>query len=146
MAARAYNLKSQSITINGVPLSEFGDTDALSVAPEADLYTSTVTADGTANRSRTNDNRHTATLTLKQNGVGHLLLMQTLALQEASTVPVPFAFVVRDIVTGERLIEPQALIRRRPDIVRGRDVSDAVWTIDLPSPQISTPTAILPAV
>jgi hypothetical protein len=146
MAARAYNLKNQIITINGVPVSEFGDTDAVSITPEADLYTSTVTADGTANRSRTNDNRHTANLTLKQNGIGHRLLSEQLALQEAGPVPVPFSFGLRDVVTGEVLIEPQALIRRRPDIVRGRDVGDSVWVIDLPSPVITPPRSILPAV
>lgn len=135
MAARSYNLKACTLALDGVVISEFGATDAYSVEPAADDYAATVGADGSVTHSRTNNKMERCTLTLAANGIGDRLLGEFYRAQELLPIPARFSFFLIDPVTGTKVVEPRALITRKPTISRGVAVGESQWMIDLPSPQ-----------
>lgn len=136
MASRSYNLAACTLALNGAPVSEFGASDAYSAEPASDDYVSSVSADGSVTHSRTNNRMHRLTLTLAANGIGDRQLYELWRAQEAGPTPVRFSLFMLDPVTGTKIVEPRALITRRPTVSRGQSVGESQWLIDLPSPVI----------
>ena len=142
--SRSYNLKACTFSLNGALISEFGASDAYSIEPNSDDYVASVSADGRASHSRTNNRMHRCTLTLAANGIGDRVLGELWRAQEAAPIPVRFPLFLVDPVTGTKVVETAAIIVRRPAVSRGAAVGESTWLIDLPSPAIEySPTTTL---
>lgn len=131
-ASRTYNLAQCVFNINGVPLEGFGDGDAVTVAPNDDLWSDQVGADGEVTRSRTNDLSGTMTVTLMSTSLSNDVLNQFLQLILAGAPGDKFSVFIKDLNSGDQVVAAQAYLMRDPDMAFGKEASTREWTIKLP--------------
>lgn len=128
-ATRTYNLAQCLITINGVPIEGFGETDAISFAPNSNVFENTVGADGENTRSATNDRSQEATLTLMQTSPSLGLLYDLLNLAQNGLPGDIFALYINDLNNREEVVVEQAWIEREADQAFGKAAGERAWTI-----------------
>lgn len=147
MATRAYNLAAVSVILGSVPVTEWGESDAISIVPESDRTSAKVSADGSVTMSVLNDNRHTATITVMETSYAYTLLSQLAEAQAAAQAIGQlgaFAFLLIDPATGDKVAEPRAVFRRLPDMTKAKEAGQRVFQLHLPSPTITRGASITP--
>lgn len=125
-----YDFDQYVITYNGIIIDGFADGTALTIAPEADAYEDLVGVDGRVSRSKTLDNRWTATINLLQTSTANellsALLMADLNAPNGAGVG---AFIVKDVQGSTLFVGAEAWIKRPPDITLERNASTRTWII-----------------
>lgn len=141
--AKTYDLKNVVCTIAGVPISGYGETDAITVEWPSDLVESTVTADGTVIYSRTNDRRADITLTLSQKSRAVALLLGMLEAQHGDNLGIapplilPLPFMLIDPATGDSIASFDTVFMARPAPSKGKVIGEVTFKVQLPSPNYS---------
>lgn len=129
---RTYNPKAVKMSYLGVPIEDgLNDGDFVSVEAQTPAWESVAGADGTVSRARTNDDRVSITLTLLQNSAANAFLnTQFLLDTESENGAGVGPFYMKDMVTGDTVLVPEAWIANRGAIVRGKGTSTIEWTIE----------------
>lgn len=134
---KTYNLAAILISIDGVPLEGFGDSDAIGFAFPSDLMTSYASADGEVAVAANNDPRIECTLTVHQLSGAHRTLhtvyqAQESALRAGLSVPTT-AFFFRDPASGDQFSEQNAVIMALPESAYGKEIASREWKLLLPN-------------
>lgn len=131
---RIYNPDQIIITFSGIIMSEFAESDMISIEPVSDSFTSVVGVDGTASRARNLDERAEITISLMQTSPINDLLSAVMNLDtktpNGSGVG---AFALLDNQGTTLFTSPQAWFTRWPDLEYGRAVGMREWTIQAAS-------------
>lgn len=132
MSTGHYDAALSSISFGGIPITGFTDGEFMSIAPEADLFTDRMGADGEGARARSNDTRATLTLTLLASSATNDLLSARFreGVRGENGADVG-AFSYRDNSGRTVCSATSAWINRIPDVTRGVEVGEVVWTIRL---------------
>lgn len=123
------------VIVGGIPLSGFAEDSMLTLAPMADLVTSSSGADGEVARSLNTDRRFTLTLTLQQTSPSNDVLSGIAAADRLSggrMVPV----MVQDLRGRTMFMAEQGWVSRLPDIGFGREAGDREWQITTGPPSV----------
>lgn len=131
MGFKVYDADQVKISINGIPITGgFADGEFLRIEWEGDAFSDVVGTDGEVTRSKTKDNRATATVLLMQTAEANLLLSamhnaDKLASGGAGVGP----FLVEDL-NGATLHEsPQCWVMKSPDSTYDREATAREWPI-----------------
>lgn len=127
--ARTYKLSNVLIAINGVPLSGFGETDAITFTPRSDIYESVTGADGEVTRSSTQDASHDIALVLMQTSPALVLIEGFYNLSKAGLPGDIFSIFVQDLVNRERVVCEQTWVQRGPDLAFGKAATEREWAL-----------------
>lgn len=147
--ARTYDLKNVVCTVGGVPISGYGETDALTFEWVSEAVESMATADGQPVYSRLNDRRLNVTITLSQKSRAVSLLWGMLEAQHGELLPVappqilPLPFMMIDPATGDQVGSFETVFMTRPAPSKGRTVGEVEFRVQLPNPAISVGLANL---
>jgi len=129
MAAKSFNLARCIVTVGTIPISGFGDGDAIVIAKDSDAWTKTVGADGEVCRHKTNNESGSITFNLMYSAAVTALLdaLRTAdALTGAGTVPIN----VTDLASGSEFFVPAAWLKKSPDVTLGREAGDRQFVFD----------------
>jgi len=130
-SARTFNLAQCQFIVNGLPIEGFGESDAAVWAPDEDLYTKVVGADGEVSRARTNNYSGSLTITLmstsKSNDVMNALMILTKLISAGDMA----AILIQDLGSPDRFFGQKCWLKREPDMSFGRDVTERTWTFDV---------------
>lgn len=148
--AKAYNLKLVVCTVGGVPVSGYGEDDAIGLEWDEALREKTVTADGQTIYSMNNNRGLTVTLTLSQKSYARTLLDALLEAQTGDNVgispplilPLPFALI--DPSTGESYLSLDCVFITRPAASKGKTVGEVEYELHLPNPTYTPPVLNTP--
>lgn len=141
--AKTYDLKKVVCTVNGIPISGYGETDAVGLEWAQDIITPTVTADGGYTYSRNNDRGCTVTITLMQTSQAYPLLVGILEAQHGDTLGihppliVPTAFMLVDPSNGDTVASGECVILNRPAPAKGKTVGEVQFRMHLPNPRVT---------
>lgn len=146
---RPYDLKQVIITIAGITLSGFGESDAISFEWDGDLVEKTTTADGRTLYSRTNLKGCTATMVLSQQSRAIPLLMGLLETQHGVSIgiappvlpPQPFAMI--DPSTGDGFFSLNSVFMNMPAPSKGKTVGEVEFRLHLEQANASLGSANL---
>lgn len=128
-ALKTYNLAQVLITVNGLPLEGFGESDAVTFAPNSPIYESAVGADGEVTRSATNDRSGTLTFTLMSTSLSNDLFSTFMILSKTVGVGDTFPIYIKDLNSNDTLIASKCYIQDEAEMSFGRDASEREWTI-----------------
>jgi hypothetical protein len=117
------------LSINGVAIEGFGETDAVSVEVDEDSWVKSYGADGEAVRSRTNADGARFTVTLRQTAEANAILQAALLVDQLTGSGV-FAISIFDPSVGEEVFAEEAWIVKSPTKSWAKAVGDRQWMID----------------
>lgn len=130
---RTYRLANVLISIDGLPLSGFGESDAITFTPRSDLFESVTGADGEVTRSASNDLSQDIALVLMQTSPALALLEARLALIRVGAPGDIFTIYVNDIEGRETVLAQQTWIQRAPDLAFGKAAAEREWALMSPN-------------
>jgi hypothetical protein len=114
------------VIVAGVPLTGYGEDNAIEVAPESDLSTSKVGIDGDVTRSISTDRRVTLTVRLMQSSPSNDYLSGLLGI-DLITGGRLFPITVQHLTGRDLVVAPQAWLSRRPTLILGREAQEREW-------------------
>ena len=121
------------VLVNGIPLTGFGEDEAISVAPMADLSTSKVGIDGDVSRSMGTDRRVEVTIRLMQTSPSNDVLSGIVGVQ-AVTGGRLITLTVMNATSRDLVVAGQAWLRARPTLTFAREAGEREWVFQcLPS-------------
>jgi len=131
MSLKTYNLKEVILTVNGIPVSGFGDGDAVTVEFSEEAWTMVVGADGEVTRSRTNNESGSFQVTLMQTSEANGIFQQWMQ-QDKLFGRALVGVTLTDTTRGEVIAATQCWIEQTPSREFNRDAGSRVWTIMAP--------------
>jgi hypothetical protein len=130
--ARTWDADQVTISIAGVPIVSggFAEGEFLRIEYEEDAFTDKVGTGGSVVRSKTKDERATATIMLLPTAAANAVLQALHARDKAAPNGAGVGrFLVEDLNTGEIWEGPQAWIVRAPDVSFDREPTMREWRI-----------------
>ena len=145
---RTHSLKACILIIGPTRITEFGESDAVSIEPSSDLVEMSVSGDGTPSFVSTNDDTHLATLTVRQNSFAYRVLSglieaQALALKTTGLIP-PVPFSLTNPAVGDQVADVGCVFLNRPAVLANKGVGDVQIRIALGNPKILRGLTITP--
>jgi len=134
---KTYNLARVIMTVNGVPMSGFGESDAANWEPNSDIWETTVGADGELTRNKTNDDSGKLTFTFSKMSMSNGVLNVFLQLAKNFGIGDTFTIMINDLNGGDKLIAIDCYIEREPDLAFGKAAGEKAWVIKTPSGKTS---------
>lgn len=128
-ALKTYNLAQVLITIGGLPFEGFGESDAVTFAPNSSVYESAVGADGEVTRSATNDRSGTLTFTLMSTSSSNDVFSAFLLLSKTVGIGDTFPVYIKDLNSKDTLIASKCYIQDEAEMAFGRAATEREWTI-----------------
>lgn len=125
---RTYAPDKILMLVNAVPMTGFAEDSFISIAPNADMSTIQVGADGEVARSLGTNRTCTVTLSLQQTSPSNDVLSALIDV-DAVTGGVLFPVTVQDLLGRSIFVASQGWISRRPTIAFGREAGNREWTI-----------------
>ena len=127
---KTHDLRHWMITIGGVMITDFGETDAIQLSPNSDNVEFTASAgSGPGMRSMMTDQSCTLKITLSP-GTAQNAALSALSkadmLTGAGVIPVQ----ATDLNGGTSFRSPAAWIKTRPDIQAGKTAGELVWVLE----------------
>jgi structural protein KPP10_ORF10 len=145
--ARTYDLRNVICTIGGTAVEGYGESDAIDFEWDDARATLTMTADGKAIYSRTNNRALTVTITLSQTSRTYLMLMGMLELQHGKGgapappfIP-PLPFFLLDPSNGETFSSFDCVFMTEPAPSKGKEVGEVEFELSLPDVRRTLPIA-----
>ena len=134
---KTYSLLANYITLGGVRLTGFGESDVVSYEMASDIMEDSVSADGQVTTSYLNDDRVYVDLTFRENSIGmrrvaDLMKAQVLAVRGGAAVP-RLEYLHRDSLSGDEIFSSQATFKTRPGPSKGKTAQDRVFRLVLPN-------------
>ena len=119
------------MSIAGIPITGgYADGEFLRIESESDAFTDVAGTDGEVTRSKTNDRRATATLSLMQTAdANNLLAALAITDREAPNGAGVGAFLVRDRQGTALYQASECWISKTPDATFDREATAREWTI-----------------
>lgn len=127
--ALTYDLKSIILIVSGVPISGFGESDAMSWEAAEDSWEMVIGADGEATRSKINNTSGSLTITLSQTSRSNDILDVQRKLDEVINLG-RFPVMVKDLNGTTLLVGADCWVKRRPNLTFGKRAQDREWIID----------------
>jgi len=137
MSIKTYSPEDVTITVGGSIITGYADGTFVKVARDDDAYKKVVGADGEISRTKSPNRGGYVELTLKQDSDSNAILGGYAALDEATgdgIVPV----LVKDNL-DYTAIGSKGWVRKLPDMERGKDLANMVWTIDIAKFELQFP-------
>lgn len=126
---KTWNLKKLIVVIGGVPISGFGENDAITFDHDEDEWEKVVGADGEVTRSRNNNRSGSITITLMQTSDSNDAL-EAIRLIDETTGAGIVGVLVKDL-TGRTVIgADRAWVRKRPSLEFGKRAGEREWILD----------------
>jgi hypothetical protein len=135
MGFKVYDADQVSVNIAGIPVTGgYADGEFLRIEFEGDAFTDVAGTDGEVTRSKTNDRRATATLSLMQTADANNLLAGLAELDRNSPNGAGVgAFLVRDR-QGTAIYEAsECWIQKTPDATFDREATPREWVVRIAS-------------
>ena len=137
MSVKTYDLKKVTAIFGPVILSGFGESDAISITPEANIYDAKKGCDGQTTRCRTNNDDYKCELTFMATADARSKV-QDLALRNAALSTLTYPFKLNSPATGEEITCSNAWIEKNPDITINGEPGERKYTLYLPDCTVST--------
>lgn len=125
---RTYAPDKILMLVGAVPMTGYAEDTFVEIAPNADLSSIQVGADGEVARSIGTNKTCTVTLTLQQTSPSNDVLSSLIEV-DALTGGQLFPLTVQDLLGRSIFVVSQAWISRRPNIAFGREAGTRAWTI-----------------
>jgi len=133
---KTYNIAALQLSLAGLTLDGFGDSDAISIEFMSEEMSSYASADGDVAVAANNDPRLNVKITLHQMSKANAVLSEVWQTQAAAIklgVGVPITpFFMLDPASGDTYREQSAVIMKLPDAAYGKEIDTREWTILLP--------------
>jgi len=145
LLVKTYDLKNVVCTVSGVPISGYGETDAVGIEWASEIVEGKPTADGQYVYSRLNDRGMTVTLTISQKSLAYPILFGLIETQHGDNLGIhptfilPLPFMLIDPSNGES-ISGVAVMLSRPASSKGKTVGTVQFKLHLGNPVV-TPAA-----
>jgi hypothetical protein len=134
---KLYDLKSTFCLIGGIQIGGYGADGGLVFEQSAPIGEITHGADGETVFSRNNNNDISCVITVLQTSRAYRDLGLLMKAQELTPfVLLPYPFIMRDATTGDQVSAATAIFVERPNIEKGRTVSEATFRVHLPNASI----------
>lgn len=124
-----YSPDKNLVLVNGVPLVGYGEDDAITAEPMADMSSSKVGIDGDVSRSTSTDRRATVTITLMQTSPSNDVLSALVGI-DIITGGRLCTLTIQNLLQRDLLVAPQAWIKRRTNLAYGREAGDREWQFE----------------
>lgn len=131
MALQTYSYSPDKIVVlvNGIPLTGYGEGDAIEIAPMSDLSTSKVGIDGDVTRSMSTDRRCRLTVRLMQSSPSNDMLSALVGVDQITGGRM-FPVTVMDLLGRTLVVAAQSWIATRPTVTFGREATEREWTFE----------------
>lgn len=134
---QSYNIKAIQLSIGGLVIEGFGDSDAISFAPGADIHTKFTSADGQVMVSAENDPSIDVTITVNQKSSAQAILLAIWRAQdtaERAGLQIPATpFFFKDPSSGDQYSDQNAVVMALPESSFGKEIQTREWKILLPN-------------
>ncbi|MFA6605155.1 MAG: phage protein [Patescibacteria group bacterium] len=127
---RDYDVNSIAVLLGGIPITEFADGDAVSIAFDDVDFVPTQGSHGSTIRSRKHNNLGKCTLSIMQ-GSPALDILQSLLTADRLTGLAKFSFMVKDMRGNSLAAAPSAWFEKTPDLKFATEASAREWVIVL---------------
>lgn len=143
---KTYDLKNVVCTVSGVPISGYGETDAVGLEWSSELVEAKPTADGQYVYSRLNDRGLTVTITISQKSLAYPILWGLIETQHGDNLgihppiilPLPFALI--DPSNGETIMGVGVMLAR-PAPSKGKTIGDVQFKLHIGNPVVTPAVA-----
>ena len=122
-----YDPKKVIITFGGVPISGFAAGTFLNVTASSERFTKVVGADGEVSRSKSADETHEVTITLKQSSLSNQYLSGIETIDKLTSAGI-LPLTITDLNGGTLKFWPQAWISTDPELGYAAEQTDREWT------------------
>ena len=129
LATYSYSPDKVVVLINGIPMTGFGEGDAIEVAPVSELSTSKVGIDGDVTRSMGTDRRCRITVRLMQSSPSNDVLSALVGVDQITGGRM-FPVTVMDLLGRTLIVAAQCWIATRPTVTFGREATEREWTFE----------------
>lgn len=130
---KTYDLSAVVFTLDGITLSGFGETDAVSYERASEIIDDGVSADGEVTVSRTNDRRVYAVITVMETSLAARRLDELYKAQRTQLEILPMPFFMVDPISGDRISDQYAVFKEVPLPSKGKRHSERVFRLLLPN-------------
>lgn len=125
-----YDFDQYTVTLNGIIFEGWGEGTALTITPETDSFNDYAGIDGSVVRTKSMDNRWTATCSLLQTSPTNIALAALLEVDKSTPNGAGVGvFMVKNLQGLETFIGAQAWIKRAPDITLENKPTVRNWII-----------------
>lgn len=134
MTIKVFDGDQVTVSVAGIPLKGYADGEFLTIQFESDLYSDVVGTDGEVTRSKTRDQRATATVKLMQSSDSNDLLsaLYNTDLKAPNGAGIG-AFLVRDKQGRSLYSASECWIKKHPDVSFDRTAQSREWVIRIAS-------------
>ena len=138
---RTYAIGAHFLIIGNNHITAFSDGDGIKLAPNADLATIGVGANGHVVVSLSSDDHYTAEITVMQDSADYALLeAERIAQRPATPAAIPrLSFLLKNTITGESWSTDFTVFTAAPELTYGPEKSDATFKLFLVSPEHKLP-------
>lgn len=127
---KIYDADQVNISLAGIPLSGYADGEFLRIERESNAFDDVVGTDGEVTRSKTNDDRATATVRLMQSSGSNDLLSVLYNSDKNTPGGVGVGpFLARDAQGRAIFTAEKAWIAKAPNVVFDRTATEREWVI-----------------
>lgn len=129
MPTYTYDPKRFDVVVGGHLVSGLDEGDAISIEPNADLYTDKIGNQGDVVRSRSADSTYTLTLRLLGGSPSNSALAALVAADRAGNAA--FSVMIRNTLGREFVAAATAWVSKRPALAFGAEAGPKEWVIRL---------------
>lgn len=124
-----YSCEQVIITVGGVIVTGFGESDAVTVKYDNDRYTAKAGCDGEVARAKTADRMGTFEIVLAHTSAANAELTDLFKLNLMGGTDNVVPVTVADLSGTGLATASSCWLKSSPDFVRGREVGEGTWTI-----------------
>ncbi len=130
MSTPTYSACKVIVTVAGIRIQGFGETDMVSAERDADKFTKSTGADGRSSRSHNCSNAGKIKITLQQTSEANDVLSKLLLADEA-TLDAKFPVSIVDRNGSTNIIGGDCWLMGPPAAALNSEIGDVVWNIDV---------------
>ena len=127
--ANTYSAAHLKISISGVNISGFGETDVVNITRDENKFVKSTGADGRTSRSHNESDSGVIEITLHQTSGANDLLSAWHA-TDVATLNGELSIVIEDLNGTSKFVAEDAWIQKPAETGFGKEFTDRVWTID----------------
>jgi len=128
--------KFNQIIVNNIPITGYVDGTFIELTRPNNMFDETEGSDGSFSRSKTNSTAMDCSINLQHTSPSNDILDAIRLADEYSNAGVvTFAFM--DLLSKTKVMSAKCYIKKMPDIVRGKVISEVKWDIKVINPSAS---------
>jgi len=137
MTVKTFDMKKVTCIFGGIILSGFGEGDAITMTPQAEIFTVKKGCDGQTTRSRTNNDDYKAEITFAATSDARAKLQES-TFRNAALSELTSTFILKSPATNESFAAEGCWVEKLPDASFGKESGDRKYTLYLPDCTAST--------